>query len=630
MSMMAGIWHFDKDPIDPAMLTLWDQTLSQHGPDARGEFHESGKETELVMIHRALWVTHEDHNDPQPVSGRPRSGLAVPVLTFDGRLDNRDELLHGLHADLQYDCGDAALALAAWEQWGSESFRKLSGDWALALWDPRECRVILARDYVGARNLYYSRQSNRFLWCSHINTLVLHAGLDLRFSDRFVANYLLSPSSHPTLTPYEEILAVPAGTWVEVSPHNLRIHRSDIFCGWRPARYQTDEAYEEHFRYAFRQAVKRRMRTVYPILADLSGGLDSSSVVCMAYDILRRGESSTTINTLSCYSLEEPTGDERPFVQVIEDRIGKMGTHVEVKTAGKRLAPIPPPYFCGWPGYFARSLEMQQELESRLAAQGNRSHLTGIGGDELAGGVSDPRYQLAAQLASLKFLEFARSACRWSLSRKTTVFETVAAAAWALLPEWLQCLATALRIEQPCIKHWVRLQAVANRARPTLGVWQPLFTGMRPRSLIGYDLSYLLAGRLPPLVGTIATLYPFLDRDLAWFLKTIPAEQLVRPGKRRHLMRRALKDIVPEPVLSRKTKWVGSRQLSLQLLSTADTADSGLNEAGLSRYFNIGTLAREHARCLEGNTAPLLLLEHTVGLSVLRARLDSLEGSRHR
>lgn len=622
MSMMAGIWHFDNKPIDPVVVRRWEQTLIQHGPDGRGEFQNPESDA-LVMLHRAFWMTREDQKERQPVAGRSCGGMAPPVLTWDGRLDNREELLRDIHFDLPTPIGDAAIALGAWELWGPDSFRRLKGDWAVAIWDPRARRVVLARDYVGTRNLYYSNQPDRFLWCSHIDTLVLHASLDLTLSDGFVANYLLSSVGHPTLTPYEAIQAVPPGGWMEVTPRTLRLHRSDIFRDWHPLRYKTDGEYEEHFRYALRQAVKRRMRTAYPLLVDLSGGLDSSSVVCIAYDLLERGESTAEINTLSYYSLEEPGGDERSFIELIERHIGKAGTHIEVKTGGRPLEPIPLPHFCGWPGYFARALEAHQELQDRLGAQGNRGHLTGLGGDEVTGGVPDPTHQLASFLLHFELAAFVRSVCHWSIARKRTVWQTVAETGATLLPEWLRATGRALRNDRSWVKGWVRVYGAVNLARPVFDVWQPVLTGVLPPSLIGHSLARILTGRRPPLIGTTTALYPYLDQDLVSFLNAVPSEQLLQPGKRRHLMRRALIDLVPEPVLWRKTKWIGRRQLLLHVANSQKTLESQLHNSALSRYVDVKNLRSEHSRCLDdGSSLPTLLLEHLLGLEALLYQLS--------
>jgi asparagine synthase (glutamine-hydrolysing) len=90
------------------------------------------------------------------------------VITWDGRLDNRDELMPQLHTDL-------AIVAAAFERWRTDSFAKLIGDWALAIWNQGDRSLVLARDYVGIRHLFYYPKQESVVWCTNLAVLVLLA-----------------------------------------------------------------------------------------------------------------------------------------------------------------------------------------------------------------------------------------------------------------------------------------------------------------------------------------------------------------------------------------------------------------------------------------------------------------------
>src|SRR6266853_5689606 len=108
------------------------------------------------------------------------------------------------------------------------------------------------------------------------------------------------------------------------------IHSYWTFNPQLKTRHKSDAEYEEHFRYLFRQAVRRRLRTDSPILADLSGGLDSSSIVCMADDILaNEGAPTPRVDTISYFDPKEPQGDDYPFLLKIEEKRGKTGLHID-------------------------------------------------------------------------------------------------------------------------------------------------------------------------------------------------------------------------------------------------------------------------------------------------------------
>src|SRR6202035_132686 len=95
--------------------------------------------------------------------------------------------------------------------------------------------------------------------------------------------------------------------------------------------YRSDAEYEEHFRFCFTESVKRRLRSDSPVLAELSGGMDSSSIVCMADQILARGKGETPrLDTLSYYDDSEPNWNERPYFTKVEEKRGRAGCHIDV------------------------------------------------------------------------------------------------------------------------------------------------------------------------------------------------------------------------------------------------------------------------------------------------------------
>ncbi len=262
MSMQAGIWHYDQRRVSQEQLAAFERQLTTQGPDARGEFVDCG----FAMLHRAFYITAEDSLETQPVQNAHGS-----VLTWDGRLDNRGELLSELGRsplDLPTDAEIVSAALSAWD---TKALPRLNGDWALSWWHPRDQRLILARDYIGIRKLYYLATAESLYWSTDLATLVLHSGEKHDLCDAYFAGYFTS-YPEPQLTPYEEILLVPPGGYIEATPGKLRVHRYWSFNGLRDIRYKTDAEYEEHFRQVFRESLRRRLRTAYPILADLSGG----------------------------------------------------------------------------------------------------------------------------------------------------------------------------------------------------------------------------------------------------------------------------------------------------------------------------------------------------------------------
>jgi asparagine synthase (glutamine-hydrolysing) len=620
MSMQAGIWHYDQRPVAPEQVAAFDRQLTMQGPDARGEHRAPG----LVMLSRAFYITAEDALETQPVVSSHGS-----VLTWDGRLDNREEILDALGRsplDLPTDAEIVAAALSAWD---TAALPKLIGDWALAWWNPRERRLLLARDYIGIRKLYYLPTASSLYWSSDLAALVLHSGETYDLCDAYFAGYFTS-YPEPQLTPYQEIQLVPPGGYIEATPGKLSVRRYWSFNALPSIRYKTDAEYEEHFRHVFRQSIRRRLRTAYPILADLSGGLDSSSIVCMAYDILNAGEARATINTLSMYSLEEPGGDERPYFTGVERHIGKTGTHMEVRSEGSNLlGPVPEPYFAALPGYFDRLLDGERRLRGYTGDQGNRVHFSGLGGDELLGGVQNPVPDLAWLLWHLRLPKFAEQLTAWALQRKTTVWSLLGRSLVQLSPIWLRAV-----LDREKTKHaaswlrpeFMRAQHVARRRHRIVETWRDWLPGPGAPDSAYFTLGASIAGYLPRFSFAEQFTLPYYDRDLVQFLFSIPGDQLLRPQQRRSLMRRGLRGIVPDVVLDRKTKWLGRRQPALQTLDNAAAARALLPQTPLPEYYvDPARIEEDVAKLRQGKEAPVLLLERVLGTCFL---YDDL--SRHR
>src|SRR6185312_15836498 len=154
-----------------------------------------------------------------------------------------------------------------------------------------------------------------------------------RLSEEYVAGYLaFQPAAH--LTPYQEIASVPPGHFVRITASTVQVTKHWTFEPRNRINYQNDADYEEHFRVLFRQAVRRRLRVDSPALAELSGGLDSSSVVCMADSILKDDRDAKALHTFSCFDPDEPAEDDLQYFLNVERLRGKNGFHARLEGKG--------------------------------------------------------------------------------------------------------------------------------------------------------------------------------------------------------------------------------------------------------------------------------------------------------
>jgi asparagine synthase (glutamine-hydrolysing) len=545
MSVQAGIWNYDGGPAGQRLLNKISHELAQFGPDAEEKYSDGS----VGMLYRAFHSTPESRAESQPYIAA--NGL---VITWDGRLDNRDELLPQLRDYLQSDLTDVALVAAALERWGTECFGKLIGDWAIVVWSREKRELILARDYLGVRHLFYFHDARKIVWCSHLGPLA-QSGKRFTVCDEYIAGYLVH---HPDadLTPYREIRSVPPGKFVKVHDGKLTTHTYWSFDFRSCLRYKTDAEYEEPFRHLFRQAVRRRLRTDSPVLSELSGGLDSSSIVCMADDILARKDvSAQRLDTFSYYDSHEPSEDDFVHLTKIVEKRGGKAFRVDLKGAGDSL-PFSYSSFVATPGFGYRA-EVTSAFSRILELREYRVMLSGLGGDEMNGHPLNPRLLMADLLAGLQLKELGQQLIAWSLLTRKPLVHLFAGTLAQFMPAGVR----ARFSKGGKREKWIN-QSFAQKYK--LGVRQIGMFGapgyFRPGSRESEAAVITLRRQLTQIgPSLIDRRYPYLDQNLVEFLSIIPLTQLLQPGERRFLMRRALKDIVPAMILGRKTKASAAR-----------------------------------------------------------------------
>jgi len=562
MSVQFGRWNFEGQPPDQGYIEKVTATLSPYGSDSNELYSKGGTK----IVYRAFHTTKESHGEKQPYTSP--SGA---VITWDGRLDNRPELLIQLGDSLTMSSPDVEIVAASYERWNTDCFANLIGDWALSIWNPVDHSLILATDFTGIRHLYYSIEMNCVAWSTILDPLVRFAGKTFKVCEEYIAGWLTGYPA-PQLTPYVGIHAVAPSCFALIRPGEHTIKKYWDFDPRKAIRYRTDTEYEEHFRTVLAQAVRRRLRADRPVLAELSGGMDSSSIVCLADVIIARGEAETPrLDTISYYDESTPGLDERFYVNKVEQLRRRTGHHIDLRTQNKlgrsevdskrfllprfendRLAATPNSEHDLWPEVFEPYALYMNSHQYRVTLSGN------AGEDPTGGYVPSPTSELQDLVARARFFRLARQLDAWAAKMGTSRLSLL----WKALRGFGR-----LSITFPCPPRykcpppWLQ-SGFVRRYRAALH-WYPskltLFGPLPSFQSHIYQLNHyrrFLASRdlCPELLREIR--YPYLDRDLLEFAYAVPREQIVGVGKRRYLMKRSLVGIVPDEILDRKRKAV--------------------------------------------------------------------------
>jgi asparagine synthase (glutamine-hydrolysing) len=572
MGVIFGRRNFDGRQPPEQYLNEVRSMLSPYGPDGDSSYSGQG----ISIIYCALHTTHESRQEIQPLV--TASGA---VVTWDGRLDNRQELFRLLQLPGLRGCADVSIVGAAYERWGIACFAKLIGDWALSIWNPTDQTLILAKDPIGVRHLYFSLDRGQVVWSTVLEPLVRLANNKFSLNEEYIAGWFsFFPATH--LTPYIGVESVPPSCFVRFHGERQSTTQYWDFDPAKRIRYDTDTEYEEHFRVVIAESIRRRLRSDSTVLAELSGGMDSTSIVCVADSLLARGLAATPrLDTVSYYSDAEPNWNERTYFEKVEEQRGRRGCHIDVGSRSTFDSGFPSDRFPATPAFAAGPQEVHREFMQCLTSSQSRVLLSGIGGDEIMGGVPTPTPELADLLVLGSFGAFAHQLKVWALNQRKPWFHLFLEVVSGFLPPRIAGLSEYMRPAPWLRSEFVRNNRMALTGYPTRLTFRSALPSFQENRFALAALQRQLACSTPASDPPFERAYPYLDRDLLEFIFSIPRNQLVRPGERRSLMRRALAGIVPGEILNRKRKAFISRKPFLLL-----KAELGRLTAGANRMFN--------------------------------------------
>lgn len=475
------------------------------------------------------------------------------VLFWDGRLDNRSDLFVLLKDYLRGDWSNPALALAAYKRWGTSGFVHLIGDWSVVIQDDTDRLTVLASDFAGVRPLYYSATSGQVLWSSHLQSLVDSTGIS-ELDEEYLGAFLLYGGC-PNRTPYKGIYCVPAGHSVCISSTGTKISRFWSLPVRDEVRYQSAHRYEEELRTLFREAVSVRLQTEAPVLAELSGGLDSSSVVSMANHLIRSG--AVPAKSLASVSYVWQNSLDEPFIREMESFCGIKGVHIsthETPLLSKTHAGSAQP-------------EILQPLRQEVGFLSRQLRakvlLTGMTGDLMMGNWFDDSLQVSASLRRFRFGEACNDALRWSKILRLPVYRVLWQAMCAGLPPTMAPTSVYAKedgsymvknSETSLVPSFVERVGLSGSRNLFSDDWMQASPERRKyfRSLsITLELRTL---QTPELWQHLDYTHPFAHRPLVEFLMAVPTSILCQPGEPRKLMRSALSNLWPFKLQKRRSK----------------------------------------------------------------------------
>ncbi len=555
MCGICGVIHFDEETATEQLLRGMNDRLRHRGPDGDGYFIDGS----VGLAMRRLNIIDIEGSD-QPLYNEDGS----VALVFNGEIYNYRDLRHELGARghrLQTD-GDGETIVHLYEDYGVAAVEHLRGMFAIALWDKRQGRLLLARDRFGQKPLYYYKDSKVFVFASEIKALLAHPAVP-RVS-RFTADdagalavylsfgYLPAPE-----TAFRGIKMLLPASLLEIdlagAVNERRYWQLPELAPLDPAA--SAESWLGELGDKLEEAVKLRLMSDVPLGAFLSGGLDSSLIVA-----LMRKHSNSAISTFSIGFEGDDSFDETPYAEQVARHLGTE--HVSFRAQPAALSLLSElVWHHDQP--FADSSAIPTYLVSKLTREHATVALTGDGGDELFVGYE--RFyaaQLFQRLAKVPSPVFRGAAGLLRLLPEGTTYYNplkrarrfTRAAGQRLEDAYFdlvrvfddELLAQIYRVADVSLTSYL-----SERQRHPVAA----LVEANMRSYLPDDL--LIKADRCSMAASLEARAPFLDHELAEYVAGIPFNLKLKGGRTKHILKAAARGLLPDEIIERKKHGFG-------------------------------------------------------------------------
>lgn len=536
-------------------------TIVHRGPDGDGYY--SDERSPLALAHRRLAII-----DPERGAQPMKTTDGKLVVVFNGAIYNylelRRELIGKGHPISSYS--DTEVLLYAFREWGEACVERFIGMFSFAIWDTESRRLFCARDRVGIKPFYYYFDGERLLFASEIKAILAEGSVKAQQNMDGMKDYLTFQFCLGGKTLFKGIQKLEPGhcMMVNFSSKSPTLKTRQYW----DVSYDIDDEHDEswfidHLAGLIEDTTRIHLRSDVPLGAHLSGGLDSSAVVCLTADLLK-GEK---ISTFTGAFREGPQYDETRYAKIVAKHAGT--NYHETFIPGSELAEILPRLMYYMDEPLAGPGVIPQYYVSKLAAKHVKVVLGGQGGDEIFIGYA--RYLVGYLEKCLSGAIYETNNNKYAVSLDSIVPNL------PLLKTYKPMLQTLWRdglFDSPDSRYFKLVdrsegmaqlftQDVTGSTYSPYESFQNIFNRKDLHSLINQMTYFDLKGSLPALLhvedrtsmaASIESRVPLLDHRIVEFMAKIPPNIKFAGGRMKHLFKEAVRNTVPAPIFDRKDK----------------------------------------------------------------------------
>jgi asparagine synthase (glutamine-hydrolysing) len=557
MSGICGIVTTEAPP-DLSLLLRMMGRLGHRGPDGNGYYRDH----RAALGHARLSVI-DVAGGAQPL----RNEDGTLWVTFDGEIFNYVELgdeLRRLGHSFRTVC-DTEVIVHAWEEWREDCFSRFNGQWALALWDRREQRLVLARDRLGICPLFFTRVPKGLLFASEVKSIFADPSVPRAFDPVGLDQTLTYWSAVAPRTVFRDIEQLEPGHYAVLDRRGFRKapywHLSFPERGREPRQNVRENA--EALREQLIEAIRLRFqRSDVPVGAYLSGGLDSAITTA----VMAR-HADVPLHTFSL-RFSDREFDEGQYQKKMLAALGTQ--HQDIMVSYSQIAEIFPQVIRHIETPIIRAAPAPLVLLSKLVSEnGYKVVVTGEGADEVFAGYDifreaqvrlfwsrDPDSKKRTRAAELLYPWMARSPGRLPAFARSFFGRNLDPSDPAVShrPRWDSTAAVKGLLSADLQDEIDRTEATDFVASLPAGseTWDPLSRGQW-LEMVTLLAGYVLAsqGDRMLMANSVEGRFPFLDREVVDFASALPARHKLFGLEEKYLLKRAFADLVPEDIIRR-------------------------------------------------------------------------------
>jgi asparagine synthase (glutamine-hydrolysing) len=610
MCGICGVWEYgaSEGRVETSLIARMRDEMTHRGPDDDGELiFDKGR---AGFGFRRLSIIDLSAAGHQPMHGCDKRTW----LVFNGEIYNHVTLRRGLEErGHEYSSRtDSETILHLYEESGLDFVHELEGDYAIALWDSDRERLVLVRDRIGVKPLYYFYKDGRFIFASEIKAIVQHPAVSPDIDEQSLYHYLTFLTTPAPNTLFKDIHKLPAGHMLTLTRDGqLNIQQYWDALPARQALVRTDEEHQSEILRLLRDSIRKRMMSDVPFGVFLSGGVDSSANVALMSEQMSRPVETFTVGFSDAEYLNELESARRISKQ--------FGTnHHEVIISEKEMKEFLPALVFHQDEPIADPVCVPLYYVSKLARDsGTIVVQVGEGSDEIFSGYENyvrhlriyERFWRHAEAIPLTLRKAVASVSRPALEatgRKRVAIELIRRLGAGEPLFWGGAIVYDETFKPRVLSKQMLEHVNGLSSLQVVETYLKHIERERPESDFLARMTYLeLKLRLPELLlmrvdkitmaTSVEARVPFLDHHLVEYAMSLPRSLKVQGASGKHILKRALEGILPNDVLYEKKRGFGAPVREWFRESLDDhLMNSTLRRRGLLNYDFIGRMLTEH------------------------------------